>query len=316
MPAPDSSHSVTPKLVRAIGYVEPDSEIRKLTFQVDGVIATCPVQVDQTIAEGDVLATLQNRDERATVVVAEKKLAVAKAERTKLLSGVHPQEVAAAERRIERLQERVRYAESQRDRQLRLFERNADTEEAFDQAKTDLTQAKEVLAESQAELDHLKMFVRLEDEALADSRVELAAANLLSAQERLRDTVLTATMPGTVLEILKREGEAVRSFDPQPVIVFADLSQLRLRAEVDERYVSLLKVGQKAVIFGRGLGERRVPGKVALLKTLMGNKTVFTRDAAERKDLDVLQVFVIPEEPLNVPIGLQVDIDLTISEEP
>jgi multidrug resistance efflux pump len=117
-----------------------------------------------------------------------------------------------------------------------------------------------------------------------------------------------------VLEILKREGEAVRAFDPTPVMVFADLSNLRVRAEFDERFVNNIRAGQPAVLFGRGLGNRSVNGKVVLVKTMMGKKTVFSREAAERKDLEVLQVFIEPETPLDVPVGLKIDVELPVIE--
>src|SRR4026208_643510 len=66
----DPTHP-SPRVVSAIGYIEPISEIRKLTFKVDGVIHSCPVQVGQTIDAGAILATLHNHDEKAAVAVAE-----------------------------------------------------------------------------------------------------------------------------------------------------------------------------------------------------------------------------------------------------
>ena len=53
---------------------------------------------------------------------------------------------------------------------------------------------------------------------------------------------------------------------------------------------------------------RRVRGKIVFTKGVMGDKTVFIRDAGERKDLDVLQVFIEFQEPLAAAIGLQVDV--------
>ena len=311
-----SLQPVSPKMIRAVGYIEPVSEIRKLTFKVDGVIESCKVQIGQTVEAGEILATLRNHDEKAAVIVAEKELLVAQAERDKLLSGVHPQQIEAGERRIAKLQERLRHAQIQYDRQSGLFEHKAGTQEAFDQAKTDLQQAKEDLLESQADLNRLKAHVRDEDKALAAARVELAEANVTVAKERLRNTTLSAPMQGTALEIFKREGEPVRAFDPQPVFIFADISQLHVRAEVDERYTSQVCIGQPATIYGRSLGDKRFGGKVVLLKNLMGNKTIFSREATERKDLDVLQVFIKPIESLSVPVGLQVDVEIDLASQP
>ena len=155
----------------------------------------------------------------------------------------------------------VRHADQQYERNSKLLESKAGTREAFDQATTDLQQAKEDLLEAQADLTQLKTHVRDEDRVLAEARVQLAEANLTATKERFRNTVLTAPIRGTALEILKRGGDAVRTLDPQPVIVFADISQLRVRAEVDERYAGMIRVGQDAVIYGRSLKYKRFSGK-------------------------------------------------------
>ena len=58
-------------------------------------IDICDVQLGQSVEAGEILATLQNHEEQAAVVVAERELSVTQAERDKLLSGVHPQQIEA-----------------------------------------------------------------------------------------------------------------------------------------------------------------------------------------------------------------------------
>lgn len=298
------------RIIRMIGYVEPVSEVRRLSFKIDGVVANCKVEVGQEVQVGDVLATLRNQDEQARVFVAERELAVARAERDKLFSGVHPKQIEAAECRLLGLEERVRHLRQQYDRQKALREKNSISVSEFDLASTELRQAEEELKAVSADLIELQTRVRVEDRALAESKVELAEANVVAAKERLQDTIMTAPIGGTILEVLKREGEALRVFDPYPAIVLADLSRLRVRAELDEHFVDRVHVGQTAVVYGSGLNGRRVTGTVTFVKSLMGNKTVFSRESSERKDLDVLQVFVETGTPLLAPVGLQVDVDL------
>jgi multidrug resistance efflux pump len=311
-PRSDPPPAATPRVLRAVGYIEPTSDVRKLTFEVDGVIESCRVKIGQQVQAHDELAVLRNNDQQAEVAVAEAQLLLAQAERDKLLSGVHPRQLEATEHRVARLQERARYAQRRYDRQADLFAKNAGTLEGLELSESLLNEAEAALLEAQAELTRQKTSVRDEDVALAKRRGELAQANLTAAKERLSDTILRAPIDGTILEILKHEGESVRAFDPVPVFLFADASQLRVRAEVDERYVSHLRIGQDVIMYGRSLGDLRPKGKIVLLKVVMGNKTVFTRDAAERKDLNVLQVFVEPAEPLAAPIGLRVDVEIEL----
>jgi multidrug resistance efflux pump len=300
------------RAVRGVGYVEPVSGIRKLSFKADGIINSMRVQVGQVVKAGDELAALQNRDELAAINVAKQDVELAKADREKLLSGVHPAEVRAAELRIARLAERQRFNEQLFARESKLFAQKVGTKEKLEEVTSDLHQSQTELKEAQAELNRLQNFVRAEDRAQSAARVALAEAKLSAARDVYNDTILVAPVSGTVLEILKREGEAVRAFDPTPVLVFADLSKIWVRCEIDERYVNDVRVGQPASLFGRGMGNERVDGRVVLAKELMGKKTVFTRASNERKDLETLEVFVEATRRLKLPVGLKLDVEFPL----
>src|SRR5262249_55472247 len=153
-------------------------------------------------------------------------------------------------------------------------------------------QKQAALSSAKADLLYLRNFVRDEDRRVAEAKVNAAAARLELAKQQLLDTQLIAPLAGTVLEILKREGEGVRLNEIEPVLIFGDLTRLRVRAEVDERYARLIHEGQEAVIFGRGLGNESRAGAVSYVKRIMGKKTVFSKSPTERKDLDVVQVFI------------------------
>ena len=97
-------------------------------------------------------------------------------------------------------------------------------------------------------------------------------------------------------------------FEPEAVILFGDISRLRVRAEIDERFVKDLRFGQRAEAYGRNLLSKTYPGRVVDLEKIMGDKTVFTRASSERKDLNVLQVVIEMESGFSAPVGLQVDV--------
>jgi HlyD family secretion protein len=64
------------------------------------------------------------------------------------------------------------------------------------------------------------------------------------------------------------------------------------------------------------LGTRSYHGRSVALKAIMGRKTLFSRAATERKDVDVLQVFIETDQPLDVPIGLEVDVRISDDPDP
>ncbi len=47
-----------------------------------------------------------------------------------------------------------------------------------------------------------------------------------------------------------------------------------------------------------------------IIKTVMGKKSTFTHDAAERKNLDLLHVLIDLPAELRAPLGLRVDVDI------
>lgn len=308
----ESSPAPAKRAVQGIGYVEPAAEVRRLVFKAEGVIASVPVQIGQWVEARELLMTLDSRDEAAAVSVAEQDLAVARAEREQLVAGMHQHKIAAAKRRIERLEEQVKHHEKHRDRIARLHTSKSSTQADRDEAETNLRQSQAALAEAQAELASLEEHVRPVDRALADAKVAQAEARLAAAHVRLEKTRLCAPSAGTVLEILRREGEASHGPLGEGAIVFADDSRLRVRAEIDERYVSLLREGLPARVFGRGLGGASYSGRVAIVKQVMGNKTVFSRASSERKDLDVLQVLIDMPEAFRAPLGLQVEVEVQV----
>jgi HlyD family secretion protein len=143
-----------------------------------------------------------------------------------------------------------------------------------------------------------------------DARIAAAREKIEVARRALDDSFLRAPSDGTVLEILKREGDGTRVLDGQPAIIFADVSRLRIRAEIDERHVHLLSRSMPAVVTRRALGFREFHGKVVRVNQIMRPKTVFARVADERRDLDVVQVLIDMGPDFQFPVGLRVDVYL------
>ena len=98
---PEADPSRAGRWVQGVGYVEPAGEVRRLTFKGNGVIGECRVRVGDAVRQGDVLMALRHDEVKAALAVAEQELAVAQAARAKVLSGVNPFQITAAERRVE-----------------------------------------------------------------------------------------------------------------------------------------------------------------------------------------------------------------------
>lgn len=295
-------------VIEGIGYVEPASEVRQLCPKTGGVIKACFVKVGDVVRTGEPILTLHDEKEAAALVLARKQLEVARAEETQVKSGVNRYRIRAAEKTVARFEAEFQHAAQEAARNRKLIGSRSVPQSEMEAADSKRLQMEASLHQAEAELLHLKNYVRDVDEALMKAKVSQAESNLDVAEQQLRDLRVLAPFEGTVLKLLKRPGEGVRMIELEPVVLFGDLSRLRVRAEVDERFVKDLRVDQMAEVYGRNLLGKTYPGRVVEVEKIMGDKTVFTRASSERKDLHVLQVVIEMESGFSVPVGLQVDV--------
>jgi HlyD family secretion protein len=312
LPGPTSSGAEEPagedggSWAQGVGHVEPVGDVRRLSFKNNGVIALSRARLGATFRKGEVLVALRNDEERAAVQVAKKDLALARANRDRVLSGLNRFQIEAAGHKVDELRERLTRARRDADRSRRMLPSRSVSDEEHTRLQAEMRQTRASLREAEANLDFAKNYVRSEDREAAEAQVELAAARLELSRRQFEETLLRAPCDGQVLEVLKREGDAIRLVDVEPVLLFADLSQLWVRAEIEDRFVPRLRQGQRAILSGRGLG-REVAGRVVQIKRLMGPKKVFSGASTERRDLEVIQVFLQPEGSFTAPVGLRVD---------
>jgi multidrug resistance efflux pump len=294
--------------IACVGFVEPVAQLRALAFETMGVILSCPVAVGQHVKESETLMTLDAGEAQESLQVAERELELVRARQSQLLSGVHPQEISAAEHRLRSAKLRLERWQSEFNRSQKLIAGQAISQSAHDEIFEAMEVAEQEHGDAQAKLFALKENVRDVDKSVATAEVAVAQSRVDQARQRLAQRILKAPSDGVVLEILRHIGESNFSDRQEPVILFADLSRLQVRAEVDELKVHKIHEGQRAQIFGKNLGDQCFEGRLALIKQVMGPKTVFTHESTERKDLDVLQVLIEMPADFRLPVGLRVDV--------
>lgn len=298
--------------VQGIGYIEPVSEVRNLSFKTGGVIARCPVQIGQQLSTNEVIASLDDSNQLNELAVASREVELADAECKNVLAGPNKFAIEAAKKAIDAARAQLKYDEVDFRRNTELLSTGVVSHETYDLSDSNHSAALAKVQESEAELQRLENYVTPEQKGVAEAKVRVALSQRELAAQHVKDMKLCAPCNGTVLEVFKREGEAVSPTFPDPVVLFGNTSQLQIRAEIDERFAHFVKVGQVAVVSGRGLGEKSYKGRVTTVKMVMGKKTVFLRSSTERKDLDVLQVFIQIEDELVAPIGLRVDVAIPV----
>ena len=137
------------------------------------------------------------------------------------------------------------------------------------------------------------------DVVQAQAQLALAAASTAAAQARLAQAVLTAPADATVLARLVEPGQIVQP--GRALLSLALAGPLQLVAQVDERYLEQLQVGQVASVLADAFADRRFAARVHAIAPLVD---------AQRGAIEVK--FSLPQQP---PVFLREDMTLSIEVE-
>ncbi len=148
---------------------------------------------------------------------------------------------------------------------------------------------------------------------LAASRTQLRTAELAvqDAELRLKETKIFAPMSGTVLDVPVEKGTIIASAltnvsGGTTVMTIADLSDLRIIAQIDEAQVGKVLVGQKADIRVDAYPERVFRGEVGRVSPLgVENASVVTFD---------VEIVVKDEQIALLRSGMSADVEITTSK--
>lgn len=298
-----------PRIIHAVGYLEPRGRLRRLAFQGSGVIRKIEHEIGAPVKAGDVVARLDDRIETSQFAAAEARLAVVEARRNLAHAGAHPDAVKAAEARQQAAAVEMAFRRNERVRLEGLRDRRSVSGVDMDTAVFSDRRATVFSEITGSELAKLKNQVRAEDRALLDAEAASARAELEAARSAVQTMVIRAPTDGRVIEIFRYAGESVSSAPSEPVVLFAPSGPLEVRAEVDEQFANEVQVGDKAKISWRGDAKEK-QGVVREIKPVMGRKSVFTQHATERMDLQILELRIELEESLSWPIGMEVDVEI------
>lgn len=290
------------------GRVEPRSEEIALGVEVLGRVARVAVEEGDTVEQGQVLAELDNHDYRAAVASAAARLEDARAVLRRVRTGARADERREASAAAAQAQAVLTQAEREAARRVQLAADGVIAAEDADRASRDRDVARARAAELTARMTLVHDGPRDEDRAQAEAAVALAIATLRETEVRLDKTVVRAPIAGIVLRRDVRVGETVSpERTGSPLFVIADVSQLRVRVEVDETDVARLSVGAPATVAAAAYGDRRFPGRVIRIGRVLGRKRLFTDAPRERIDTKVLETLLELDPSVALPIGLRVD---------
>jgi RND family efflux transporter MFP subunit len=223
----------------ATGYLESRWQAA-VGAKVPGRIASIPVEEGDKVRTGDVLAELEHSDLDASL--ASRKVAVTLAEA----------QVSEAEYTLAQNERNMK-------RQRQLYERNAGTLEAVEQAETAYQVSQATLAAREAAL-------------------ESAKASITEAEEAIKNMFIYAPFDGTVVTKDAEQGESIMpggmgaSSGRGSVITLAKLDELEVDTDVKEDYLGELRKGQPAQVLVDAVPNHRYKGRLREIIP-MGDRT-------------------------------------------
>jgi cell division septation protein DedD len=193
-----------------------------------------------------------------------------------------------------------------------LYQKSEISRDMFDQAKRDFEVAQANYERAQDEQDLADAKPLPEEVSRADAEVSAAERNVNVATDKLEKCNVRAPISGTILKVLTKTGESYSTLLPRPLFTIADESVRRVRAEVDERDIGKVKIGQASIVTADAFPGRKFEGQVVEISQAMEAKSVVGDDPAQKTDRDVLDV-VIELKPSNedLPLGLRVTAEMT-----
>lgn len=311
LPAPLPRHRIA-----ALGRVEPISEEIHIAAAMTGRLAAVNLEEGDPVSRGEVVAMLENADHLARVQAAEANVAIARAALERLINGALPAERAEAAAAVREAQALLVRAERERERQEGLANKNLGSRQDLDHALTEAEAARARLSRAKEHLAVVDAPAREDERAKAEAELALAEARLAEAQAIYAKSFVRSPIDGVVLRQIRRVGEQVTELGDTPILAVGDISRLRVRAEVDEADIALLRADQEAYVQADAYGDRRFPGRVARIGNLMGRKRILSGDPDERQDTRVLEVLIDLEEGTRLPAGLRVDTFIRIGDGP
>lgn len=214
--------------VMATGYVQPVDKVDVGT-QVSGVIEKIYVDFNSEVKEGDLLAELDKQTLREKVVQAKASLASAESDST--------------------------LAKINHDRIKRLYEANAATKVAYEEAVNKLAQARTSYAN--------------------------AKANLQQAEVNYGYAEIRSPINGVILDRAVNTGQTVAaSFNTPTLFTIAeDLTKMQVEADIDEADIGRIEVGQKVIFTVDAYNDESFEGTVNQMRlqpTVTNNVVTYT----------------------------------------
>lgn len=263
-------------------------------FKLPGRVVELLAEEGQKVKKGDRLAVLDSAELESIVAQSRAYLSETTARLEELKAGSRPQEIEQARANVSHAEAELNKARKDYERAEMLYKNGAIPASQFDAASKAYDTAAAQRKSALEKLSLVKEGPRIEEIKAAEQRVQQAKAALITSEERLKDTVIYAPVPGVILRKNSELGETVAS--GVPVYTIGDLENPWIKVYVKEDKLGLVKLGQKAGIKTDSYPGKEYEGTV----TFISSEAEFTPKNVQTQEERVKLVFGVKVSAKNV----------------
>lgn len=290
----------------APGRIEPCSGQIKVATTVIGVVQKVLVKANDKVFAGEPLIQLADDELRARLAAAETLVAMRERARDEKSATGSARTRRRAQDAVAEAERTLYDARSAVDRAAARLRTRGESEADLTAARLAMTRAQNELSTRQGELRTAE-----DDAALPTSlegQLSIARSEYAVARAALDKMTVRAPIDGTVLQVNVREGEAVSPGSPQPPLQLGDLSAMCVRAELDERDIGAIKVGQAVTVRATAFPGREFGGSVSSVAPLIEPGRLEPHGSRGQTDIDVVRVMVALTGSGELTIGMKADV--------
>jgi HlyD family secretion protein len=232
-------------------------------FRIPGRVVQRAVDEGMAVAAGQLVARLESSDLEGEVSVRQAELQAASAALQELAAGSRPQEIARAKASVAAARAEAERLSKDYDRASTLLEREAIARQEFDRAKAAFDVAGERHKEAKESLLLVEEGPRREQIEQARARVREAREALELARTRLSYATVASPLSGIVLSKNVEPGDYVAA--GTPVVTIGDLSDVWMRAYIEETDLGRVKTGQPVDVTTDSYPGKTYAGRISFI---------------------------------------------------
>ncbi len=331
--------------VAALGRIEPESGLMKVSAATPDVLDALLVQRGEVVDKDQVLGYLQSYAEQVAQqgsiaaqleeakarLAADEELYEAQIENAEIklrrIEDLAPLKIVAQEQTVRSLRKGLINDKDILEADTTLMRSNVVARRTQANQETLVKQGKANLEAADARLQELQQQFAI-DRVAAESEIRIARANLVRAKAeipiaslgkqlvlakaRVRNAEIRAPIAGRILNVIAHPGEQVGQIDGKPILTMGDTDRMRAVAEVYETDIGRVHLGASATATSRAL-DRAVTGRVVEIGNMIYKNDVLNVDPAAKTDARVVEVRIELDDPQRTSRLSNLTVDVLIA---